>query len=106
MKHLAKRAFSLLLAALMVLSLIPANTPHVHAAVNDVSFGYTRVAGSPSGSGLTPTADLTKIGVSGTTFYGVYALKDSLGLKLTNSADFLDANYNGNVTVTLVWEEV
>lgn len=31
MKHLAKRTLSLLLAALMVLSLIPAHT-HVHAA--------------------------------------------------------------------------
>ena len=100
MKHLAKRTLSLLLAALMVLSLIPAST-HVHAAVTNVSFGYTGVASDPRGSGLTATSNLTKIGVSGTTFYGVYALKTNLGFSLTDKAAFLDANYNGNVNVTV-----
>ena len=41
MKHLAKRAFSLLLAALMVLSLIPATTPHVHAQADiELAYGF------------------------------------------------------------------
>ena len=41
MKHLAKRAFPLLLAALMVLSLIPATTPHVHAQADiELAYGF------------------------------------------------------------------
>ena len=47
MKHLAKRAFSLLLAALMVLSLIPATTPHVHAQADiELVYGFDADGGA------------------------------------------------------------
>ena len=101
MKHLAKRAFSLLLAALMVLSLIPATTPHVHAQA-DIQLAYGFDANDVKvESGL---AMLTN-SVHGTTFqadYKTIAIKGdkTLVMGLTEAArnKFTQAEgYDGNV---------
>ena len=62
MNHLLKRSLSLIVAVIMVLSMIPANPVHVHAAdftseVQTASLGFT--GSDPANVGLALAKDIT-----------------------------------------------
>lgn len=94
MKNLAKRTLSLLLAALMVLALIPAHTPHAHAAADSVNMGVNTSGAYADG--------ITVAGQSGVKLYGAnyYAYAISTGGYgiFAVASNFL-SDFDGKVTV-------
>ena len=104
MKNLAKRTLSLLLAALMVLALIPA-TPHAHAAaVNEAVMGVNNSGAAYTNnhiSVVTASSGVKAYKLAGNVPCYAYAIpKSGYGI-FALSADFLDAEFDGKVTVEI-----
>ncbi len=99
MKHLAKRTLSLLLAALMVLTIIPANPTTVHAAANATYYFGFKDNKEFAENGLTFASGAAK-------YDSYYAYAISAGriarvqITAEDRASLLDAvGYKGNMTI-------
>ena len=99
MKNLAKRTLSLLLAALMVLALIPAHTPHAHAAATEVAKYGVNNSGSPYNTNVTLPGS-AGVSAGWLTSYYAYAVRN--GYVAIGLADgTLGADFDGKATVEI-----